>query len=390
MIRAVFVAIATLILAAAVVRNAAVSAWTPYQPGKAARLWAGHPSVERAEAMAAVGAAARRGAAADAATMARFNDIAIKSPMAIEPLLVRGIEAGANGDTTRAERLFRLAETRQGRALAPHYFLADLYLRSGRIEDGLREIANLSRLSPTGAGQGAPYLAEFARVPANWPRMRKVLASQPELVDPVLDTLAANPDNLRAVLALADSNRLNAEAHWVPIMLTSMIKADRTGEARAFWARMTGNSDGDGLLHDPDFRDARSPAPFNWDLAQSSIGLAERQQGAGLHVIYYGSQGGSLVRQLLVLPPGAYRLAVESSGRIADPAALNWTLTCDNKGSPLATLSMPAAGNRSWSFSIPAGCSSQWLSLNGREQDMSGQSDILIRRIQIRRMGGNG
>lgn len=390
MIRPVLVAIAALILAAAVVRNAAVSAWTPDDPAKAARLWAGHPAVERAQAMAAVGTSARQGAAADSATLARFDAIAAKEPMAIEPLLVRGIEAQSKGDLARAERLFKLAEARQGRALAPHYFLADLYLRSGRVEGGLREVANLSRLSAAGAGQGAPYLAEFARAPANWPQVRKVLASQPDLIDPVLDSLAVDPDNLRAVLALADTSRLNAEAHWVPIMLNAMIKANRAGEARALWARMTGNPAGARLVHDPDFRDARSPPPFNWELTQSAVGLAERQPGAGLHVIYYGSQGGSLVRQLLVLGPGDYRLGIEASGRIADPAALNWTVTCGNQGATVATLPMPAGGNRTWRFSIPAGCSPQWLSLNGREQDMSGQSDILIRRIRMERLGGNG
>jgi len=389
MIRPILVVIAALILAAAVVRNTAVAAWTPDDPSKAARLWPSHPAVQRAEAMAAVGSSARQGDAADAVTIARFNSIAASEPMAIEPLLVRGIEAQSKGDLVRAERLFKLAEARQGRALAPHYFLADLFLRSGRVEDGLREVANLSRLSEAGVGQGAPYLAEFARAPANWPRMRKVLASQPDLMDPVLDTLAANPDDLKAVLALADSNRLNAEAHWVPIMLNSMIKADRAGEAQALWARMTGNPVG-ASLHDPDFRDARSPPPFNWELTQSAVGLAERQAGAGLHVIYYGSQGGALVRQLLILGPGDYRLAIESSGRIADPSALNWTLTCGNRGAPLATLPMPAGGNRSWRFSIPAGCSPQWLSLIGREQDMSGQSYILIRRIRIEKVGGNG
>jgi len=390
MIRAVLAALATLILAAAVVRNAAVGAWTPDQPQKAARLWAGHPAVERAEAMAAVGTSARQGAAADAATMARFNDIALKEPMSIEPLMVRGIEAQASGDLPRAERLFRTAEARQGRALAPHYFLADLFLRTGRVEDGLREVANLSRLSSGGFAQGAPYLAEFARAPENWPRMRTVLASQPELIDPVLDTLATNPDNLRAVLALADSSRLNAEARWVPIMLDSMVKANRAGDARALWARMTGNPPTAELVHDPDFRDARSPPPFNWLLTQSAVGLAERQSGAGLHLIYYGSQGGTLLRQLLILAPGDYRLGIESSGHVADPTALIWTLTCGDKSQPLATLPMPDAGNRGWRFSIPAGCPAQWLTLVGREQDMSGQSDILIRRVRVERVGGNG
>ncbi|MGH6783819.1 MAG: hypothetical protein ACREBP_04255 [Sphingomicrobium sp.] len=291
---------ALLALAILVVRNGAVRAFAPTDPGAAAWWWPGHPLAETSLAMAAVGEAARSGRPAGPATMRALADVAVRDPLAIEPLLVRAVDAQTAGDLGLAERLYRLAEARQGRSLPPHFFLADLYLRSGRAADGLREVANLARLSPGGLGNGAPYIAQYAQDPANWPGMRAIFRDQPGLAVPVLTALAQDPANAKAILALASAEQRGPEAAWLRPLLDAMIAAGQYRRVRALWAGLANVAATPAtLIHDSEFTDSRSPPPFNWDLAQSSVGLAERRRGSGLRVFFYGSQGGSLVRQML-------------------------------------------------------------------------------------------
>lgn len=391
MIRRWFALVAIVVVAIAVVRTASVAAWSATSPQWAAQLWPGHPDVQRTQAMAGVGEAARLGRPAGQAITGLLESVAVKEPLAIEPLVVGAVAAQSAGDQARAEQLFSFAEARQGRALPPHYFLAELYLRSGRVEDGLREVANLGRLSPGGIGTGARYIAQYASDPGNWPQMRSVFRSHPELVDPILLSLAEDSQNAPTILALADARHRGPDARWFRPLLEATIAAGQYGQARKLWATVGGLSNAlAGLIHDPAFADNRLPPPFNWDLAQSPAGLAERSRGSGLHVIFYGSQGGSLVRQLLVLAPGNYRLALRSTGQIADPQALSWSVRCDKSAVPLAAFAMPRPGAFGWSFTVPAECPAQWLQLDGRAQDITGRSDVTIPRVELRGGGANG
>ncbi|MES2147990.1 MAG: hypothetical protein V4491_09090 [Pseudomonadota bacterium] len=391
MIRRLLVIAAVAVAAIAVVRNGAVLALTSSRPAVAERLWSGHPTVQRAAAMAQVGEAARSGQPAGPAAISGLESVAVREPLAIEPLLVKAVIAQDAGDRARAERLYALAEERQGRALPPHYFLAELYLRSGRGVDGLRELANLARLSPGGIGSSAPFVAQYARDPGNWPRIRDIFRTQPELSNPVLVALAQDPANARAILALAGPAQRNSAAPWLPPLLGSMIAAGRYAEARSLWFTAGGTAaTSAALVHDPDFADNRLPPPFNWELAQSPVGLAERGRGSGLHVIFYGSQGGLLARQLLVLAPGQYVISLRVAGQMADPQAMAWSVRCDKSPLPLATFPIRGPGAFSWAFSVPAGCPAQWLQLDGRAQDINGPSDLSIARIDLRTRGPNG
>lgn len=391
MIRRVVAILALLFLGAAVVRTAAVKAWATNNPDRAARLWSGHPEVLKTLAMSAIGEAARNGRPPGREAERMLAVVAVREPLAIEPLMVRAIGASAAGDSARAEHLFRLATIRQGRALPPHYFLAEQYLRSARVEDGLREVANLARLSPNGVANGAPYFAEYAKNPANWPSMRAIFRDQPRLFEPVMVALAQDPANAPVIMGLSRKSQRTADSTWLKPLLRAMVTSGRFDEARRLWADVSGlPATGGELIHDADFSDPNSPPPFNWELAQSSIGLAERVPGSGLHVIFYGSQGGMLARQLLTLDSGDYRLGIRSGGQIANPEALSWSIRCVKSSSSFAEIPMTSVGPLSAKISVPADCAAQWLELDGRTQDITGRSDISIPRIEFIKVSGNG
>jgi hypothetical protein len=137
------------------------------------------------------------------------------------------------------------------------------------------------------------------------------------------------------------------------------------------------------LLNDPDFRATSLQSPFNWALTSSTVGLAEPQPGGRLHLLFYGQEDGALARQLLMLPPGAYRLTVQLIGNAAQAKALNWSIQCDRAQMPISTISLDAAAARGWAFRVPDGCPAQWLQISGSSSDMPQQSDVTVSGIRL-------
>jgi hypothetical protein len=193
------------------------------------------------------------------------------------------------------------------------------------------------------------------------------------------------------VVALSYPPRRGPTSPWLPTLLSSLTKAGEYARARRIWAQLSDvDLAADTLVYDPDFQRAGAPPPFNWAFASSTLGLAERQRGGGLHVIYYGQSDGALAGQLLLLQPGRYSFSAEgSAGETADDV-LRWTVTCDKGSRPIASAPLSGALGRRWSFDVPADCPAQRLELLGASPDVPQQADVTIRRVRLVRSGGNG
>jgi hypothetical protein len=382
MIARFFTIAVAVILGAQIVRSAVVAGTATTSPEVADRVWASHPAVEVAKAMTDIARATRAGRPVREPVLALTAEAARHAPLAPEPFLIRGVQAQLAGNEALTQRAFEAAQWRDPRSLAAAYFLADRYFRQGDVDRGLRETAALARLSVNGVSIVGPYLATYASDPGNWPRLRRLLRANPRLADPVLNTLAARPETAPAALALA-SDRNVATTDWFARLLDTLTVAGDYAKARQVWLRATG-SDPDELIHDPSFTDKRSPAPFNWSLTSSAVGLAERQSGGRLHILFYGQQDGILASQLLVLHAGTYGLSMQLLGDRAGARNLAWSLWCGKATSPVAsiTLDKAAAG---WSFEVPANCPAQWLKLSGSSGDISQQIDVTVSAVRLQR-----
>jgi len=376
--RAVVAAIAALLVATQAVRNAAVRAFAETSPGNASRMWAGHPASEIGVAMTDIARASRARRAIPASAFAQIADAAVKAPLAPQPFLVRGVRAGLAGDGLEAQRLFEAAQWRDPRSLPAAYFLADSYFRSGDLTHGLREVAALARLTPDGGTAAIPYVAQYAASPANWPALRGLFRSNPQFSRPVLVSLASDVRTVPAVLALADP-RETRNPQWLVPVVDTLIKAGEYRQASSIWTHYAGASRPAGeLIHDSDFRDSSAPWPFNWQLTSSTVGLAERQPGGRLHVLYYGDEDGTLASQLLMLGAGRYRLTMRLIGDTARAHSLTWSLWCDKAPQPVSSITLDTAATRGWQFDVPAGCEAQWLKLSGTSFDMAQQADVSV------------
>ena len=373
------------LVGAQVIRNAAVSMLTEAQPAKAAEIWRANPSVEISLGMVRIGEATRARQAVPSTIFSAMADAAGKAPLAPEPFLVSGVRAQLAGDGRTAERAFESAQWRDPRSLAAAYFLADRYFRTGQTENGLVEIGALAELAPKGQTTVAPYLANYARDPANWPALRKLFRAKPALGDVTLMSLSSNAATAPAVLALADPKERLTKANWFVTLLETLAAAGQYDKARETWKKAVGAPPNE-LIHDSGFSDSEAPLPFNWSLTSSTVGLAERQPGGRLHILFYGQDDGVLAAQMLVLPPGAYRLSMQLLGDHGRAKTLTWSLWCDKASTPLTGVTLDVAAARGWTFQVPANCAAQWLKLAGSSTDISQQVDVTVARFKLERV----
>ena len=382
--RLVVVIAAVLLIGAQIVRSAAVAMLSPRKPTEAAAVWRSNPSVEISLGMTQIAEAARARRPVPALIFAAMADAATKDRLAPEPFLVAGVRAQLSRDNATAERAFEAAQWRDPLSLAAAYFLADRYFRVGDSQKGLTEVAALARLTPAGTATVAPYLAAYATNPANWPGLRRLFRNNPGLSEVTLSALASNVATAPAVLALANTGGNAVQSKWLATLLDTLTRAGQYDKARAIWGRAAGARPGE-LIHDPSFKDKVAPPPFNWALTSSSVGMAERQSGGRLHVVFYGQQDGILAEQMLLLQPGTYRLSMQLLGDPARARTLSWSIWCDKAAAPLAGVTLDAAAARAWTFKVPAACPAQWLKLSGSSTDISQQIDVTIGALKLER-----
>lgn len=353
-------------------------------------MWPAHPASRLWLGLTQIGLSARNRTAVAPATLALIRDAATKAPLESEPFLVRGVQAQLAGDHRLAEQAFLAAKLRDGRSIPARYFLAEHYFRRGNAERGLREIAVLARMVPNGVANLAPFVATYAKDPRNRAYLRALFRSDQMLEQAALSTLASDARNADLVLELASPT---ASPDWAGRLLDSLVAAGRYGEAYRVWARVARIKRPAGqLIFDPGFAGSAAPPPFNWNLTSSTVGLAERQPGGRLHVIYYGQEEGLLASQLLMLEPGRYRLAMRVAGDAARAQSLTWTLTCAKANAPLAALRLGDAARASAgvTFDVPAGCAAQALHLSGSAPELPQEADVTISGLSLTKVAANG
>ena len=381
--------VVAVLLGLEVARLTLADAFAETRPQLAAQLAPYAPEVLVSQAMAQVGEAAARGQIPPASAMLRLHYLTRVAPLRPEPFLVEAAIAQRSGDTARAEPLLVEARRRHPRSAAARYLLADLWLRQGRISDGISEMAALSRLVPAGSIELVPALSEYARTPGAADRLRQMFSENPQLKQPLLNALAADPDNLQLILELEGSIGTSSDVRspeWQGTLLKSLILEGAYERAYALWQRITGFAGPRPLLFNPDFRRIAAPPPFNWNFNSSSAGVAE-PAGGQMRVLFYGRENTVLASQLLLLPPGDYRLSVPVSGASA-PQSLAWTVICMPARKRLMELELGPSATAQASFEVPvSGCQAQSLQLRGRAPDMPQESDVRLGPLRLERGG---
>ena len=386
--RSIVVGLVAFATAFFVVRNAYVAAYAGPAPQRAAAVWPGHPDVLFSQALTDIGTAAVKGEPPPQGALADIALAARLAPLSHDAFLVRGIRAQQAGDLQGAARSFIAARQRAPREAAPRYFLAELYIRTGRGADGLRELATLARLLPNGSANVAPSLAAYAKTSGDIANLKAILGENPVLEREVLVELAKDPSNADLAIRLAGGVRTpGGEAEdWVKVLLPNLVQAGQFERAYRLWAAVSEERTR-GTIFNSSFQSSTAPPPFNWSYRADSTGIAESDGRGGLHVLFYGREDSILASQTLLLAPGRYRISMLVEGN-PDNMVL-WSLTCLPAKSGLLDLSLgeSARSLTTQDFTVPAGCPAQMLELQGRAGEMPRDADITISKLKLTRTG---
>ena len=381
----VALAAACALMAVHAVRSAGVAAFAGTAPERAAAFWPGHPDVLTGQALAAIGRAAAEGRPPGEDALNLLREAALRQPLGVEPLLAEGTARLARGDAAAAERLLVAALRRDPRSAAGRYLLADLYLRGGRVREGLEQVVALGRRYPPAVEQMAPALAAVAASEGVVDLVRPMLARDPVLRGAVLNKLARDGAQAERVLVLAGDGQ--KPEPWHARLVQALVERGEYGRARAVWSRLSGSAVAEGAaLFNARFSGSSAPPPFNWELGGGAGGLAEPGRGGRLRIIYYGREPVVLARQLVLLAPGAYRLTHQLSGSQADAGALEWAVRCARDGAELLR-GRPAAVTE-LRFSVPAGCRAQWLELRGVPWELERTTSVELSGLGLAREPG--
>lgn len=377
-----------LFLAFVVVRIAIVQSYTSSDPSNVARVWSSHPAFILESGLAEIGAQATAGKPVDQMLVNRLLAASAKAPLAPEPFLVRGVEADLAGDDQLALQAFLAARERNPRTIAARYFLADHYLRAGKIGPGLTEISILARLVPQSLPNVAPFLAAYAKSPGAAPQVKNVLRSHPQLEPVLLDTLSADAANLNLILAIWSGRGGEQSKRWQERLLRQLVESRQYNRARHSWALFTGISVGSDQLYDPEFTTQTLP-PFGWSLASGASGVAEPETGGRMHAQFYGRDDVVLASQLLTLKPGRYRLSMNANITPLASKSLGWTIECLPTSTQLGIIPLDRAGTVATSFTVPsANCDAQRLQLRGTAPEIPEQTNATIGQLRLQREAG--
>ena len=355
----------------------------------ATTLWPGHPAVLSAHIMSDVGQAAARGEAPNEQTLARLQKLGVKEPLTAQPFLIHGAMAARTGDFGRAEKLLPIARQRAPRSAAARYLMGDLYLRTNRPVAAMAEMAVLNRLLPAGSVQLAPSLAAYARSPGSIPKIKAILQSYPELEEPLLAQMSAEPANAEVVLRLASPRTGDGRTPvWQGMLLSNLVAQGQYQKAFVTWRRLSGGNGGPGELKNPQFDASNAPPPFNWRFAEGAGAVVQPSSG-GLEVVYFGRENLAFAEQVVLLPPGRHRLTMSVSGSFADGSGIAWKVKCLPDGRELMKLPLKAVGPLSGEFMVPSTCKAQSISLTGEISEVPVRTDFRVSGVQLTPVAGD-
>ena len=293
---------------------------------------------------------------------------------------LRALDLAASGKPAEARALFGISDRLSRRSLPTRLWLIQDSVDHGNVAGALRNFDIALRTTTDAQPILFPILARASADPTLTAQLAELIDRPSDWRQMFFEWAFRNERGLRAIAGVAarmkDESFLAANNDDQRLIERLVTARDFSG-ARLLHSRFRAPGS---AVADPHFADARARYPFGWGLVSNGSLGAERALGGSSPMLAYRAapaNSGQVAAQLLTLSPGRYALATRSAsaGTGAPPY---WSVTCgDANGAQLARLDQPmsagAAGKTA--FTVPAGCTGQWLTLSVRPApDASPQS----------------
>ena len=338
----------------------------------------------------------------NAAVLARYA--LARSPFNVQSLRVVGLAEASKGRTAIADEILTLAGNWSLRDDPTHAWLVESRLRRGDYMSAFAHADTLVRrreeAQPTVFRLFTTAASQDAR--RALPAISSLLAAKPPWRTAYLSSLYRTPEgfqvavNLAVALERGPAQMTTEELQelYLHLMETDQVEVIKLVRSTLKRPALTNVANGN-------FEDPAVPEPFQWQLVQKAgAAAAEATDDLGryrtsLRVEYDGYSSAILARQRTFLDPGSYSLDAASRIEAGSPSGrLVWAITCTGEERPrliLPAVAPASPSQTSWTiqrgdFSIPSGCSNQWLELRGLPLDSRSQMAVWFDAISIARV----
>jgi len=379
-----------IVLALAVASNSLAVWLKQTAPVTAAQLAPGNADI--------VAAAARSRVIAPADIEAPAVRASIETALARDVTLLGAIELrasqfDASGDNARAARLFALSDAISRRSLPTRLWLIQRSVDRGEVAGALENFDIALRTSEVAPDILFPVLAGATSDPALAVPIAGLLDRPSDwrimFLNHAIDR-GGNPADIGHIVLRMRDRRALADNQVDQKLIAALVTHSQFGLARRVHDAFHPTDGRRTPVADSDFSRPEESFPFGWGLRHDGEAWAARDLIEGKPALLYGSTAsgdGPVATQLLLLPPGRFRISVESAGATTDPASPPfWSLTCGERNGPqIALLDQPVqtGGLASIDFAVPAGCAAQWLALNLRPSERAGGQSGAVGRVSV-------
>jgi hypothetical protein len=346
-------------------------------PARAHALFPGNGSATAQLARAIFSDRQEAGANSEPATLAR---LALRQdPTVIQAVTTLGFQAQLRGELPAARRLFAYAQQLSRRDLQTQLWAIEEAIRRDDVPGALHQYDTALRTSKVAPEILFPILAAAIAEPAVRRSLVATLARDPAWSALFIRYVADNAADPADVVDLYTGLRragLALSSDATTVAVNRLVAAGSLDAAWRYYASLRPGADRR-RSRDPRFlADLATPSVLDWSPANDQSIATSIQRGPRGGVFDFAAPpttGGVLLRQVQLLPPGAYRLGGRSDG-IEQPAGSlpYWRLSCAD-GRELGQVVVPpsarAGGRFTGRFSVPLGCPVQTLSLVARPSD---------------------
>lgn len=304
-----------------------------------------------------------------------------REPINVTAVVALATIASLQQNDALANEIFSYSERLSRHDPATQLWLIENRVAAGDVAGALIHYDRLMSVTPAFRPTLIPILVTAARDPAIALALGDILKRRPLWwTDALVPLIFQSPEPAITLPILLQRLRLDPardqERAFVAAAITRLANAGAFDEAQALYLRSGGKRvPGPEQVRNGGFETENRLPPFDWDLHNEDGRSAmiqshpDNKAGSALFLYVDPDHQGDLARQLLLLPPGTYRLSAQS-GDIAGDALgrpqLRISCAASKNGSVPLDLRLPAstasAGTRS-DFVVPAGCPAQWLSL---------------------------
>lgn len=329
-----------------------------------------------------------QGATARLARLALLQD-----PTAVSAVSTLGFQAHIRGDTQEARRLFDYAQRLSRRNLQAQLWAIEDAVQREDIPGALHHYDIALRTSRVAPDLLFPVLASAITDPTIRSNLVVTLAEKPRWGPQFIAYALANgadPASIASLFVALRQAGVPASPEASSSVVNRLVLGGALEDAWRYYTSVWPGADRR-RSRDPQFTaDRTAPSPFDWTNINDESVTTSIQRGNEGGVFDFSvrpSTGGPLLRQLLMLPPGSYRIEGHSSGIEQPERSLPyWVLTCRD-GRELGRVTMPSStrssGVFSGRFNIPEGCPAQSLALVARASDEVSGVTGQIDRVQL-------